>query len=45
MKNTLVVILLSKDGRIWKRKLPDLDFYPEIRNQYAKKYFNIELYT
>jgi glycosyltransferase involved in cell wall biosynthesis len=36
--------LLSKDGRIWKRKLPDLDFYPEIRKQYAKKYFNIELY-
>jgi len=36
-------ILLGKDGRIWKRKLPELDFYPEIRKQYAKKYFNIEL--
>jgi glycosyltransferase involved in cell wall biosynthesis len=36
-------ILLSKDGRIWKRKLPDLDFYPEVRKQYAKKYFNLDL--
>lgn len=36
--------LLGKDGRIWQRILPDLDFYPEIRNQYAKKYFNINLY-
>jgi len=36
-------ILLSKDGRIWKRNLPELDFYPEIRSEYAKKYFNIEL--
>lgn len=37
-------ILLGKDGRIWKRRLPDLDFYPEIRNEYAKKYFNLDLY-
>jgi glycosyltransferase involved in cell wall biosynthesis len=37
-------ILLGKDGRVWKRKLDELDFYPEIRNQYAKKYFNITLY-
>lgn len=36
-------ILLGKDGRIWKRNLPELDFYPEVRNEYAKKYFNIEL--
>lgn len=36
-------ILLSKDGRIWKRILPDLDFYPEIRKQYARQYFNIDL--
>jgi glycosyltransferase involved in cell wall biosynthesis len=36
-------ILLSKDGRIWKRKLFDIDFYPEVRKQYAKKYFNIDL--
>jgi len=36
-------VLLGKDGRIWKRNLPDLDFYPEVRKQYAKKYFNIEL--
>jgi glycosyltransferase involved in cell wall biosynthesis len=37
-------ILLGKDGRCWKRNIPDLDFYPEIRNEYAKKYFNLELY-
>jgi glycosyltransferase involved in cell wall biosynthesis len=36
-------ILLSKDGRIWKRKMEDLDFYPEIRAQYALKYFGVEL--
>ena len=36
-------VLLGKDGRCWKRNLPDLDFYPEIRKEYAKKYFNIEL--
>jgi glycosyltransferase involved in cell wall biosynthesis len=36
-------ILLSKDGRIWKRKLPDLDFYPKVRKQYAKQYFNLDL--
>lgn len=37
-------ILLGKDGRCWKRIQPDLDFYPEIRDKYAKKYFNINLY-
>ena len=37
-------ILLGKDGLCWKRKSYDLDFYPEVRNQYAKKYFNINLY-
>tara|TARA_R110000803_G_scaffold149397_1_gene214792 strand:+ start:430 stop:1329 length:900 start_codon:yes stop_codon:yes gene_type:complete len=36
-------ILLGKDGRVWKRKEGDLDFYPEIRKQYAKKYFNLNL--
>jgi glycosyltransferase involved in cell wall biosynthesis len=36
-------ILLSKDGRIWKRNSPELDFYPEVRKQYAKKYFNLDL--
>ena len=36
-------VLLSKDGRIWKRTLPDLDFYPEVRSNYAKHYFNIDL--
>ena len=36
-------ILLGKDGRVWKRNSFDVDFYPEIRKQYAKKYFNIEL--
>lgn len=35
--------LLGKDGRIWMRKNPELDFYPEVRKQYAKKYFNIDL--
>ena len=38
------IILLGKDGRCWKRIQHDLDFYPEIRNEYAKKYFNINLY-
>jgi glycosyltransferase involved in cell wall biosynthesis len=37
-------ILLGKDGRCWKRIQHDLDFYPDIRNKYAKKYFNINLY-
>ena len=36
-------VLLGKDGRIWKRKTMELDFHPEIRKQYAKKYFNIEI--
>lgn len=33
----------SKDGRAYKRIKPELDPYPEIRKQYAKKYFNIDL--
>lgn len=37
-------ILLGKDGRCWKRISYDIDFYPTIRNEYAKKYFNINLY-
>jgi len=37
-------MLLGKDGKIWRRKEFDVDFYPEIRNEYAKKYFNINLY-
>lgn len=36
-------ILLSKDGRIWQRILPDLDFYPEVRKQYAKQYYNLDI--
>ena len=36
-------VLLGKDGRCWKRLQHDLDFYPDIRRQYAKKYFNIDL--
>lgn len=36
-------VLLSKDGRIWKRKMEDLDFYPEVRSEYALKYFGVEL--
>jgi glycosyltransferase involved in cell wall biosynthesis len=36
-------VLLGKDGRVWIRQMEDLDFYPEVRKQYAKKYFNIEL--
>jgi len=37
-------ILLGKDGLCWRRKEDDLDFYPEVRNQYAQKYFNVNLY-
>lgn len=37
-------ILQGKDGWCWRRKEHDLDFYPEIRNEYAQKYFNITLY-
>jgi glycosyltransferase involved in cell wall biosynthesis len=33
----------SKDGRAYKRIKEELDPYSEIRKQYAKKYFNIEL--
>lgn len=33
----------SKDSRAYKRIHPESDPYPEIRKQYAKKYFNIEL--
>jgi glycosyltransferase involved in cell wall biosynthesis len=36
-------ILLGKDGRIWQRILPEMDYYPEIRAEYAKKYYGIEL--
>jgi len=36
-------IILGKDGRCWKRVGRDIDFYPEVRKLYAKKYFNIEL--
>jgi len=36
-------ILLGKDGRVWKRMLDEVDYYPEIRKEYAKKYFNIDL--
>jgi glycosyltransferase involved in cell wall biosynthesis len=36
-------ILLGKDGRVWKRKLDELDYYPEVRKEYIKKYFNINL--
>ena len=36
-------VLLGKDGRVWIRQIEDVDFYSEIRKQYAKKYFNIEL--
>ncbi len=30
--------LLNKDGTFWRRKLPDEDFYPEIRKGYQEKY-------
>ena len=33
----------SKDGRAYKRIKEELDPHPEIRKQYAKKYFNIDL--
>jgi glycosyltransferase involved in cell wall biosynthesis len=36
-------VLLGKDGRIWQRVQPELDFYPEIRAEYAKKYYGIDL--
>lgn len=36
-------VLLAKDGRLWKRVLDDVDFYPQQRAEYAKKYFNIDL--
>lgn len=36
-------VLLGKDGRVWVRAMEELDFYPEIRKQYAKKYFDINL--
>ncbi len=36
-------VLLAKDGRIWVRKMDDLDFYPEARKEYAKKYYDIDL--
>lgn len=36
-------VLLGKDGRIWQRVLPELDYYPEIRAEYAKKYYGIVL--
>lgn len=36
-------VLLAKDGRIWKRRMDDLDFYPKIRSEYALKYFGVEL--
>jgi glycosyltransferase involved in cell wall biosynthesis len=36
-------VLLGKDGRVWRRKIEEVDYYPEIRKEYAKKYFNIDL--
>lgn len=36
-------VLLGKDGRIWKRKLEEADFYPDIRSEYAMKFFGMEL--
>jgi hypothetical protein len=33
----------SKDSRAYKRIKPELDLYPEVRKEYAKKYFNIDL--
>lgn len=36
-------VLLGKDGRVWIRQMEDLDFYPDIRKRYAKKYYNINL--
>lgn len=35
--------IINKDGTMWNRKLPDLDWYPEVRREYAKTYFGIEL--
>lgn len=36
-------ILLGKDGRCWRRLSIDYDHYPEVRKEYALKYFNLEL--
>jgi glycosyltransferase involved in cell wall biosynthesis len=36
-------VLLGKDGRIWQRVLPELDYYPDVRAEYAKKYYGITL--
>jgi glycosyltransferase involved in cell wall biosynthesis len=36
-------VLLAKDGRIWKRNTDEVDFYPEIRSEYAMKYFGVKL--
>lgn len=36
--------LLSKDSRCWTRDMPDIDFYPEERREYIKKYFGNQVY-
>lgn len=36
-------VLLGKDGRCWRRLEYDLDYYPDVRREYARKYFNIEI--
>ena len=33
--------ILGKDGRIWRRVMPDINWYPEVRSEYARKYFGI----
>lgn len=35
--------LLAKDGRMWVRAEEDVDFYPDIRQEYAEKYFNMSV--
>ena len=36
--------LIGKDTRIWRRKEEDVDWYPEDRLEYIKKYFGEQVY-
>lgn len=36
-------VLLGKDGRMWKRLTDEPDFYPDVRSEYAMKYFGMKL--
>ena len=36
--------LIGKDTRVWRRKEEDVDWYPEIRLEYIKKYYGEQIY-